>query len=464
MKQLLTNKAGVEVVNESAASVIASKIFSRGNEEKHDAFFVGDMGDVVLKHKLWTSMLPRVEPFYAVKCNDDPAILAVLAQLGTGFDCASKGELGKILELKVPQSRIIYANPCKQSSHIKYAAKHDVTLMTFDNETELHKIKAVHPGAKMVVRILPPANNKCQCELGMKFGCQPKNVVHLLRVARELEVDVVGVSFHVGSGCYDATAYSAAVASARTVFDIAEAEGFHFNLLDVGGGFPGQKSAKLPFEQICEVLKPALDLYFPENTDVRIIAEPGRFFVASAFTLAVNVIARRAIARDDAGNDAGESELSSDAEPTYMYYVNDGVYGSFNCILFDHAELETPYVEPARDHGEPKFQCSLWGPTCDGLDCISKECLLPKLNTGDWLVFKDMGAYTMSAASCFNGMPKSKCYYIMQECSWEQLCNSGHMTLDSAAHHSIPMKTGLDTLEHDLVPAIQECLIQNVEN
>lgn len=46
---------------------------------------------------------------------------------------------------------------------------------------------------RMVVRILPPANNKCQCQLGMKFGCQPKNVVHLLRVAKELGVDVVGV-------------------------------------------------------------------------------------------------------------------------------------------------------------------------------------------------------------------------------------------------------------------------------
>ena len=46
---------------------------------------------------------------------------------------------------------------------------------------------------------------------------------------------------------------------------------------------------------------------------------------------------------------------------------------------------------------------------------------------------------------------------------WAQLCNSGHMLLDSA-HHMIPMKTGLDSLDHDLMPAIQECLMQNVEN
>jgi len=456
------NKAKVVIVKTDVDEVIAKKIASRtdrGTENTYDAFFVGDMGDVVQKYKLWTSQLPRVEPFYAVKCNDDTTVLAVLAQLGTGFDCASKGELQKVLELKVPQSRIIYANPCKQSSHIKYAAANSVDYMTFDNEMELHKVKAIHPGAKMVVRILPPANTKCQCQLGMKFGCHPKQVPHLLRVAKQLDIDVVGVSFHVGSGCYDAMAYSAAVASARAVFALANNEGFHFNLLDIGGGFPGQKNVKLPFEEICSVLRPALDMYFPENMNVRIIAEPGRFFVASAFTLTLNVIARRAVTRDEntfdnddnsadntsdgsttdnktgSGPGTDHSENSADDgattaglsnnnnnQPMYMYYLNDGVYGSFNCILFDHATVHPTLFDEERFENEPRYTCSLWGPTCDGLDCIVKECRLPELVTGDWIVFNDMGAYTMSAASTFNGMPKPKCYHVMGEQQWVNLC------------------------------------------
>jgi ornithine decarboxylase len=460
MKQIIMNKAKVSVVKSDVDEIITSKINSRADretEEKYDAFFVGDMGDVVRKYKLWTSQLPRVEPFYAVKCNDDSTVLAVLAQLGTGFDCASKGEIQKILELQVPQSRIIYANPCKQSSHIKYAASNNVEYMTFDNETELHKVKALHPGAKLVVRILPPANNKCQCQLGMKFGCHPKKVPHLLRVAKELEVDVVGVSFHVGSGCYDAMAYSAAVASARTVFNIAKQEGFHFNFLDIGGGFPGQANAKLPFEEICAVVRPALDLYFPENMGVRIIAEPGRFFVASAFTLALNVIARRVITKEDynmdnddsdntnvAHTDSSESSdgasadnadkeltgMSAMTDPSYMYYVNDGVYGSFNCILFDHATVAPILFDEERFENEPRFTCSLWGPTCDGLDCIVKECLLPELTMGDWILFQDMGAYTMSAASTFNGMPKPKCYHTIHEQQWISLCLQAGITVD----------------------------------
>jgi ornithine decarboxylase len=201
-----------------------------------------------------------------------------------------------------------------------------------------------------------------------------------------------------------------------------------------------------------------LDLYLPESMDVRIIAEPGRYYVASAFSLAVSVIARRQISKADTNPDADENEPCGDDEPMFMYYVNDGVYGSFNCILFDHAIVEPTLPVPERYVDEPQFTCSLWGPTCDGLDCIIKECQLPKLDTGDWLVFKDMGAYTMSAASCFNGMPKSKCYYVMQEYYWAHLSNSGSINLPlDLTHHLPPMKTGLDASEND-VPTLPECL------
>jgi len=478
MKQIIMNKAKVAVVKSSIDELITRKIDSRMNseEERHDAFFIGDMGDIVRKHKLWVSQLPRVEPFYAVKCNDDSTVLAVLAQLGTGFDCASKGELQKVLDLQVPKSHIIYANPCKQASHIRYAASNGVEYMTFDNETELHKVKQLHPNAKLVVRILPPTNSKCQCQLGMKFGCPPKTVPHLLRVAKKIGVDVVGVSFHVGSGCYDANAYAAAVASARTIFNVARGEGFHFTLLDIGGGFPGQPNARLPFEKICAVLRPALDLYFPESMNVRIIAEPGRFYVASAFTLVLNVIARRVLNMEDyTGNDGDEVDIANTTDSSgghddsavpsseiienvrgdasdraFMYYLNDGVYGSFNCILFDHAIVEPVLYDEGRYQNEPRFVSSLWGPTCDGLDCIVKECLLPELSAGDWVMFNDMGAYTMSAASNFNGMPKPKCYHIMHEADWHMMCcltglplerghgKHPHITLDTLAS----MKTG----------------------
>ena len=72
----------------------------------------------------------------------------------------------------------------------------------------------------------------------------------------------------------------------------------------------------------------------------------------------------------------------------------------------------------------PTYSSSIWGPTCDGLDCIKKQCLLPELNTGEWLVFRNMGAYTMCSASTFNGMPKPHCYRIIHESCWYVLMPS----------------------------------------
>lgn len=436
-KKSLMEKYNVEVVKEKPASLISHKMNAAGREDKDDAFYVADLGDIVNKWKLWHQHLPRVEPHYAVKCNDDPAVLSVLSHLGAGFDCASKAEIQRVLSLHVEPGRIVYANPCKQASHIKYAAKHDVALMTFDNETELHKVNAIYPFAKLVLRILPPDDTKCQCQLGMKFGVHPKKALHLLRKAKELDLDVVGVSFHVGSGCYDGTAFSAAVASARTVFDMGKEAGYAFSLLDIGGGFPGQDTAKLSFQEICGSLRPALDMYFPADMGVRLIAEPGRFFVASAFTLAVNIIAKRTIPRDQT---TGENEMTADDEPMYMYYVNDGVYGSFNCLLYDHATVEPALIHPELYDGAPRFTCSIWGPTCDGLDCIMKECQMPALEQGDWMQFVDMGAYTMCAASNFNGMPKPRSYYMINEHEWTYLCD--------VAAEKRPMKKAARRVNH----------------
>jgi ornithine decarboxylase len=203
----------------------------------------------------------------------------------------------------------------------------------------------------------------------------------------------------------------------------------------VGGGFPGRLSSGITFEEVADALGPLLDKLFPP--DVSIISEPGRFFCSAAYTLAVQVYARRTVFREkektivsqvpsppkDDDSDS-EQTISSDStldgtqqKASYMYYVNDGVYGSFNCILFDHATVKPKIL---RKNGEyfpnakemPMFPCSIWGPTCDSMDCIGKEFLLPELNVGDWLVFEDMGAYTKAAASEFNGFRRSKVIYL----------------------------------------------------
>ena len=152
------------------------------------------MGDVVKKHNKWVSKMPRVEPFYAVKCNPDQGILQVLAALGTGFDCASKAEIEQVLSLGVDSSRIVYANPCKMRSNIQYARDESISKMTFDNEEELLKIKQFYPDAQLIIRILPPPS-KAVCNLGCKFGVHPEETLDLLKKAKQLGLNVIGVRF-----------------------------------------------------------------------------------------------------------------------------------------------------------------------------------------------------------------------------------------------------------------------------
>ncbi|KAI8923625.1 pyridoxal-dependent decarboxylase [Entophlyctis helioformis] len=401
----------VKIDSRSVSSIIKSRVMATphtSDPDAEDAFYVGDLGEITRQHAQWKEMLPRVEPFYAVKCNPDMFIIKTLAALGTGFDCASKAEIDMVLEQGVDSSRVIYANPCKQASHIRHAGARGVRVMTFDNADELHKVKSVMPDAKMVLRILTD-DSRSICRFGVKFGASLATVPMLLRTAKELDIDVIGISFHVGSGCFDAGAFGDAVALARKAFDIGAAYGFDFKLLDIGGGFPGRSSRGLQFEEIANVLRPAIDALFPE--DVRVIAEPGRYFASSAFTLAVNIVARRVVPRDTsaaADNNSAKDEMAVDSNgdhhPSYMYYINDGMYGSFNCLTFDHAVVEArPLVHEGEymfnvDHDLPTFPCSIWGPTCDSIDCITREASLPQMKVGDWLYFANMGAYTMAAA------------------------------------------------------------------
>jgi ornithine decarboxylase len=374
-----------------------------------DTFFVGDLGEVYRQHMRWKKNLPRVKPFYAVKCNPDPQVLRLLAALGTGFDCASKAEIEQVLDMGVDTERIIYAQPCKTNSYVRYVAAKGVKQMTFDNADELRKIAKLYPEAELFLRILTDDSSSL-CRLSLKFGASLDDTDNLLALASELGLNVVGVSFHVGSGASDPLAFLKAVQDADTVFKQAAAHGFNLKTLDVGGGFSGES-----FEDMAAVLRDALDEYFPPS--VNIIAEPGRYYVSTAFTIACNIIARRTIHNPATG------------ESSYMAYVNDGLYGNFSSIMFDHQHPvakvlrtgnQTLYnshlADGCADDEVGGIEYSIWGPTCDGIDRITESIRFNhELDVGDWLYFEDMGAYTKCSATKFNGF--SDAHDVIYVCS-----------------------------------------------
>eukprot|EP00475_Leptophrys_vorax_P004440 TRINITY_DN12652_c0_g1_i1.p1 TRINITY_DN12652_c0_g1~~TRINITY_DN12652_c0_g1_i1.p1 ORF type:complete len:487 (+),score=130.90 TRINITY_DN12652_c0_g1_i1:59-1519(+) len=397
---------------------VLKKHLHLSDEEDHDVhddhpFYVADLSRLRRQFDLWVRTLPKIEPFYAVKCNPCPMVIQVLAELGTSFDCASKEEIELVLKFGVSPDRIIFANPCKPSSHLLYAKKVGVKMMTFDNGDELRKIKKFYPEAETVIRILAD-DSQSVCQLGLKFGAPADNISSLLKLTRALGLKLVGVSFHVGSGCRDASTFEDAVCRARQVFDEAAELGFELSLLDVGGGFPGTDhllNGEVTFAEIAGALNPAIESNFCSK--IRVIAEPGRFFAAGMFTLATQIVSMRTL----------QSSKAEPAQENVMYYINDGVYGSFNCLIFDHAVVESRIllkngeVRSWENKGYlptvdgPLIKSSIWGPTCDSMDCVSRDELLPKLSVADWLAFDSMGAYTKSAASNFNGFGRFQVFY-----------------------------------------------------
>ena len=250
----------------------------------------------------------------------------------------------------------------------------------------------------------------------------------LLALAKELGLNVVGVSFHVGSGASDPQAFRHAVQDARVVFDQAAAYGFNLQTLDVGGGFSSDT-----FEKMAAVLADALDEYMPSN--INVIGEPGRYYVAQAFTLACHIIARRTIVDPVTGKNS------------YMLYLNDGLYGNFSSIMFDH---QNPVAKVLRTSGRNYYdtiasefvsssssianspsssatslsslastegvEYSIWGPTCDGIDRIAESIHFDHvLDVGDWFYFEEMGAYTKCSATRFNGFSDS--HEVVYVCS-----------------------------------------------
>lgn len=333
-------------------------------------------------------------------------MLRLLAALGTGFDCASKAEIEQVLALGVDPARIIYAQPCKTKSYVRYAAEHGVKQMTFDNADELYKIKAHFPDAELFLRILTDDSSSL-CRLSLKFGASLDSTKELLQLAKDLDLNVTGISFHVGSGASDPQAFAKAVRDSRAVFDQAADVGFDLKTLDVGGGFSG-----VTFEAMAHVLSDALEEHFPPS--VRIIGEPGRYYVSSAFTLACNIIARRDI-QDPA------TRLTS-----YMLYLNDGVYGNFSSIIFDHQNPSPRILSQDRGgKNDMLTDYSIWGPSCDGIDLITEACTLRGvLDVGDWLYFEEMGAYTKCSATKFNGFTDNhEVIYVSSEPGASALLN-----------------------------------------
>jgi ornithine decarboxylase len=340
--------------------------------------------------------LPRVQAYYAVKANPAPEIIATLYRAGASFDVASFPEFLLVHEhiKNLPAAerqafiwdKIVYANPIKPRATLEQLNRYK-PLVTYDNPEEIKKIRQYAPDAGLALRLRVP-NTGSMVELSSKFGCDPGEAVELIERAFHAKLTVEAVSFHVGSQCTNFDNFVQALNMAAAVINEARSRGREIKILDIGGGFPAAYNRHVPsFTALARRINAELKRLFPP--DMEILAEPGRYMVASAATLVASVIGKAV----------------RDGKP--CYYIDDGVYHTFSGMIFDHCQY--PLKCFRRGHKEI---CSVFGQTCDGLDTLSQSEELPDLAIGDLVYAENIGAYSNASSTYFNGFPPARVVHV----------------------------------------------------
>jgi ornithine decarboxylase len=342
--------------------------------------------------------LPKVQAYYAVKANPAPEIVRTFYREGASFDVASLPEFMLVYEnikhLPARQQqdfiwdKIIYANPTKPRQTLLALDRYK-PLVTYDNLTELKKIRQYAPHAGVVLRLRVP-NTGSMVELSSKFGCDAGEAVDLVQAAFALGLVVEGLSFHVGSQCTNFENFVQALNMASAVMRESKSRGHEIKILDIGGGFPAPYDKHVrPFGQLARKINAEIERLFPP--DIQILAEPGRFLVATAAMSVAQIIGKAV----------------RDGKP--CYYIDDSVYHTFSGIIFDHCQ----YHLKAFKKGKTEI-CAVFGQTCDGLDTISQSEELPPLEVEDLVYAENIGAYSNASATWFNGFPPATVVHINQ--------------------------------------------------
>jgi len=334
------------------------------------------------QYRRLAAALPGVDLHYALKPLPHASVVATLLEEGACFDLATNGEVEVVRRLKVPPERCIHTHPIKREGDIRTALAYGVNRFVVDNPDELRKFVKFRARTSLLIRVSFRSPDAV-CDLSRKFGCEPAAVAELCRLAAELRIKIDGLSFHVGSQAAGPGMFVEAIAKCGELLRTAAEIGHAPVMLDIGGGFPvDYLEAGMPIEEFCAPIVRALQ-ELPSG--LRIIAEPGRYIAAPA-AISVTSVMGRAL-RDG----------------RWWYYLDDGLYGSYSGQFFDHAK----YPVEALVEGGETYPTVLAGPTCDSIDVIRENLRLPKLEMGDLVIGRVMGAYTWASATEFNLFPRA---------------------------------------------------------
>jgi len=326
--------------------------------------------------------LKEAKIYYAVKANDHQEILALLNDLGSGYEVASSWELEKVLRLGVDGSRIISSNPVKPLDFIDYAYKSGIKAFSIDSYKEIDKLKKIAPRSRVYVRLIVP-NEGSDWPLTNKFGVDVDTALDILEYAKYQGLVPYGITFHVGSQCNNLRNWFIGIKKAWELWEKAIYKDIKLTMLNLGGGIPvNYQYESLSIRDIGSYIEALLQKYFLIKP-MEIQIEPGRGLVGDAGVLVSSVI--------------GKTTKYINSEESYWIYLDTGVFNGLAEVLGGIS-----YPMYAEQKGEIK-PYTIAGVSCDSMDIISNFTYLPDVDVGDRIYIMATGAYTTVYAANFNG-------------------------------------------------------------
>src|SRR5437867_236761 len=327
---------------------------------------------------------------YAVKANSNIHILRRFAEWGLGFDIVSGGELFRVLRAGGTSEKVIFSGVGKTAGEIRYALDSGILFFNIESSAEMALIHDVARQMNKRVRVSIRANPDIDARTHPyistgtqknKFGVSLSEARHLYGSLRQLSnVDVVGVSCHIGSQITEMGPFDAALASIRQFVLELHGEGVGLKYLDFGGGLGipyNDEEPPSPAMYAASVARATKDL------GVTLVLEPGRVIAGNAGILLTRVLLKK--------NQGAKKFLVVDAAMNDL--IRPALYGS-------HHQLW-----PVREE-KKKETVDVVGPVCESADFIARDRDVAVFHTGELLAVMSAGAYGFSLSLYYNSRPR----------------------------------------------------------
>ena len=322
-------------------------------------------------------------------CGEHPYLRALVKEgqknpQEISWEVANKGEILALVKAGFRHwCEVVWTKPVFTDEEAQLMCKLGIGYVVVSTKQSVERLAAHYPGAKILVRLYVDAGGGYTHNFSKKFGVTLQELPSILRLARRHGLDVVGFSFHAGSGMRDPAGKLHGIQMSRAAFVIAENHGFSPWVCNLGGGYDSDKvNSPFDIEAFCAPIVEEIIAWKKQVPGLVLFNEPGRYIAECGFCVAevVDVFVRGGV---------------------QQAYMRDGIYGFFDLVLNEGLKYFVEVVECGEErfcHRTKKLSTKFAGDSCDSVDTVEPENpLLPPLHSGGVVIFHNMGAYCIAS-------------------------------------------------------------------